>query len=154
MSDVFISYSSQDERLARFVASHLQEEGVSVFLAALSLKPGDNWSKEIFKSLGASSWVLFLASRAACRSAYVQQELGVALAGQKNIVPVVWDMDVSELPGWIREKQALILNSVSIDEARRSMSEIARRIKKDKAMALLIAGLLVCGLIYLSTKSS
>lgn len=154
MTDVFISYSSQDERLARFVASHLEEEGVSVFLAALSLKPGDNWSKEIFENLRASNWVLFLASRAACRSPFVQQELGIALGDQKNIVPVVWGMDVSELPGWMREKQALILDSISIDEARRRMSEIARRIKKDKAMALLIAGLLVCGLIYLSTKRS
>src|SRR3989338_3689752 len=138
MTDVFISYSSQDEKLAKFVANHLEKEGISVFLAALSLRHGDNWSEEIFKNLKMSDWVFFLASRVACRSAYVQQELGIALAGQKNIIPVLWDIDVSELPGWIREKQALILNAISIDEARRQMSEIARRIKKDKVLGVLI----------------
>jgi hypothetical protein len=138
--------------LAKFVASHLESEGISVFLATLSLKPGDSWSKKIFKNLQASDWVLFLASRAACRSANVQQELGIALAGQKNIIPVLWDMDVSELPGWIREKQALIFNGISIDDARRKMSEIARRIKKDKALGWLIVGVLAAGIVYLSSK--
>ena len=39
MPDVFISFSSKDERLARFVQDHLIAGGVSVFLAPASLHP-------------------------------------------------------------------------------------------------------------------
>lgn len=41
MTDVFISYSTADERIARFVHDHMSAEDLSVFLASVSLKPGD-----------------------------------------------------------------------------------------------------------------
>ncbi|EQD76625.1 TIR protein, partial [mine drainage metagenome] len=56
----------------------MTSEGLSVFLAPLSLSPGQQWPDAILKSLEASPWVLFLASRAACSSSWVQQEVGVA----------------------------------------------------------------------------
>lgn len=92
MPDCFISYSSADERLSRFVEAHLRAQQVNVFIASVSLQPGENWSQVIWNNLKASPWVIFLASRSACGSAYVQQELGAALAGEKKIVPIVWDL--------------------------------------------------------------
>ena len=106
MADCFISYSSQDEQLARYLHSELMTTGVSVFMAGASLRPGDEWTDRIWQELRASDWVLFLASRAACGSAYVQQELGHALDSSKKLVPIVWDMAPEELPGWVNKKQA------------------------------------------------
>src|SRR5258708_13437605 len=113
--DVFISYSTKDEGAARFLHQHLTNEGMSVFLASASLQPGQLWSPEVLNALRTSSWVLFLASRAACSSAWVQQELGAALITQKKLVPIVWDMPPSDLPGWVRGYQPLHLRRPSIE---------------------------------------
>src|SRR5258708_26993541 len=107
MPDVFISHSSVDGEFANFLHRHLTGEGLTVFLASVSLAPGQRWPQEILNALNASNWVLFLASRTACASPWVQQELGAALMSQKKLVPIVWDMPPSQLPGWVGHIQAL-----------------------------------------------
>jgi hypothetical protein len=152
MTDVFISYSASDERLAQFLRRHLQNESIEVFLASASLQPGQQWSQEILTALRASSWVLFLASRKACSSPWVQQELGAALITQKKLVPIVWDMSPPELPGWVQNYQALNLAGASLEQVKMQMSAIANRVKSDKAQGLLVAGLLVAALFALGGK--
>ena len=50
MTDVFISYSVKDEELAQFVRSHLTAQGLTVFLASISLVPGERWTPKIIDS--------------------------------------------------------------------------------------------------------
>ena len=109
MYEVFISYTSADERFARFVHKHLTDEGLVTFLAPISLSPGGQWSQETLAALNSSRWVLFLASRAACTAPYVLQEVGAAVAAKKELIPVVWDIQPSQLPGWASQYQALNL---------------------------------------------
>jgi len=144
--DIFISYSTKDERIARFLQQHLTNESMSVFLASASLQPGQLWSEEVLNALRTSSWVLFLASRVACSSAWVQQELGAALITKKTLVPIVWDMPLSQLPGWTAHYQALDFGRASLDEVKSQMTAIAQRIKANKVQGLLIAGLIVASL--------
>src|SRR5438105_14721842 len=113
MADVFISHSSADIQLAAFVKQHLELQGISVFLAPLSMQPGQHWPSEIMQALNSATWVIFLASRAACASHWVQQELGAAMAGRKKLVPIVWDIEPSQLPGWTAQVQALNLRGAS-----------------------------------------
>ena len=155
MPDIFISYSQQDASFAEFLHRHLANEDVNVFMASVSLKPGQKWSEEIIEQVKQSSLVLFLASKAACASAYVQQELGIALATNKEIVPVVWDIDPSKLPGWMSRLQALDIQGASPDQIREQMSAIANKIKSKKTSEwLLVAGLLAAGLvIYTATRN-
>ena len=143
MTDVFISYTSADERVARFVHDHMASEGIQVFLASASLKPGDKWTPEIFRSLNAAKWVVFLASRAACSSPYVLQELGAAMASEKKLVPIIWDITPTELPGWVSQYQVLNLSGRTFDDLRDEVIGIARRIKQDKTSGLLAVGLLI-----------
>ncbi|HUU17862.1 MAG TPA: toll/interleukin-1 receptor domain-containing protein [Sedimentisphaerales bacterium] len=147
MPDVFISYSNQDEKLAQFVYRHLTSESLSVFLASVSLKPGDHWPSEIMNNLRFSPWVILLASRAACRSPFVQQELGGARYGNKKIIPIVWDMSPSKLPGWAREYQALDLAGATIESLSKTISSIAKNIKADKGNGLLLVGCILLGLL-------
>lgn len=151
MPDCFIGYSSTDEELARFVEVHLRAQGLDVFLASVSLQPGQRWSEAIWSSLKASPWVVFLASRSACQSAYVQQELGAALASEKRIIPIVWDLPPSELPGWIKERQALDLRGGSWNDLARAVRDIADAIMADKRNGALLAGAVVFGLICLAS---
>jgi len=152
MPDCFISYSSSDDELARFVEAHLRAQGLNVFLASVSLQPGDRWSEAIWSNLKISPWVVFLASRAACQSAYVQQELGAALASEKRIVPIVWDLPPSELPGWLKERQALDLRGGSLDDLALAVNDVAAAIVSDKQKGALVVGALVFGLFWLASK--
>ena len=42
MPDAFISYSVADEPFAEFLHRHLASEGLSVFRASVSLRPGES----------------------------------------------------------------------------------------------------------------
>ena len=147
MADVFISYSSPDEPLARFVYQHLQADGVTVFLAPVSLHPGEHWSPTVLASLRSSDWVVFLASRGACASPYVQQELGIAIGSNKKIVPVIWEIQPSELPGWASNYQSLDLRNKSIDQVRADITAIAARIKSNKLIGLAVVGGIIAALL-------
>jgi TIR domain len=143
MADIFISYSSEDEQLAQFVYRHLIEEGVSVFLASVSLAPGQKWAVDIMRALDASKHVIFLASKAACRSAYVQQELGYALGAKKEFTPVIWDIPAQELPGWTSAYQPLDLRDQTVESAKAQISAIASRIKAGRSVGIALA-LVLC----------
>jgi hypothetical protein len=151
--DIFISYATKDEPTARFLCQHLTSEGMSVFLASVSLQPGQLWSQEVLNALRTSSWVLFLASRAACSSAWVQQELGAAVITQKKLVPIVWDMPPSELPGWAGRYQALDFGGASLEDVKKQMTEISQRIRADKMQGLIIGGLFLAALFAFGSKN-
>ncbi|GAG92721.1 unnamed protein product [marine sediment metagenome] len=109
----------------------------------MSLKPGQQWSHEILQNLKDAKCVLFLASKAACQSPYVQQEVGASVISEKNLIPVVWDMPPEKLPGWASQYQAINLDGVQIDEIRQIFSQIASRLKFGKLLK--VGGLLVAG---------
>lgn len=153
MPDCFISYSTQDQRLAQFICNELTQHGLTVFVARASLVPGQQWSDVIRANLKSSDWVLFLASRAACQSPWVQQELGMALGASKRLIPIIWDLDPSALPGWVREKQALNLNGASVEQLKDRMAKIAESVKQEKAKGWLILGAIVFGLFAVGEKA-
>lgn len=152
MADVFISYSNHDEQLAKFMHKHLTDEGISVFLASISIGPGQPWSSGTLNALSSSAWVLFLASRAACNSPYVQQEIGAALALKKQLIPVIWDISPSELPGWANQYQALNLSGKTIAQVQVEIVAVASKIRAEKAVGLVVAGLLLAGLVAFGSK--
>jgi hypothetical protein len=152
MPDCFISYSSKDQSLANFVHSELSRHGLSIFMASVSLKPGENWSDAIRANLKASSWVILLASRDACKSAYVLQETGMAMITDKKLIPIVWDISPSELPGWIDRNHALNLRGATIEQIQARISQIAQMIHQDRNKGLLIAGALIFGLLWLDSR--
>jgi hypothetical protein len=153
MPDCFISYSSQDQQLATFVQAELHSHSVSAFVASVSLLPGQHWSTEILSNLRSSNWVILLASRAACASAFVNQEVGGALLASKHVVPIIWDMSPEELPGWARNLQAVDLRgSTTMVDLRTQVAAIAGRVKQEKAQGLLIVGAVLFGLFALGQK--
>jgi len=152
MPDIFVSYSVKDKEIAEFMYKHLTDEGLNVFKAPLSISPGERWDETILKNLKTSPWVLFLASKAGCTSPIVQQEVGIALGTQKNLVPIVWDMNPSELPGWVRNVQALDLRNTTLLDASEQVLKIAKRIKADKFIGYLIAGLVIAAILYIICK--
>lgn len=154
MSDCFISYTTKDKPFALAVHRDLSAHGVDVFMAAISLRPGDKWTPKILAAVDASPWVILLASRAACASGFVQQEIGRALGGSKKLIPVVWDMEPHDLPGWLNQYQALDVRGMTPAQIQARIVAIAKTIKQDKNQGLVIAAGLIAGLFYLGSRSS
>lgn len=148
MADVFISHAAADLPLAEFLHRHLTAEGISVFLATLAIKPGERWMPAIMNNLQSSQWVLCLASRAACTSPWVMQEMGAAIGTRKKLIPVVWDQSPSQLPAWMQQFQAVELGRDS-QSAQAAISTIAETIRADKQRGLAIVGMLIAGLALL-----
>jgi hypothetical protein len=123
-------------------------------MAKVSLRPGQDWTEEVWKNLKTSEWVIFLASENACKSPYVQQELGGALATQKKLIPIVWDIEPEKLPGWMNHKHALDLRGYAIPEIKRRVSRLAEEFRAEKTTGNLVAVALVAGLLLLSNRSN
>ena len=152
MPDCFISYSSEDQELAESVHKELKTHEITTFMAPVSIPPGQNWSKEIWENLRNSKWLILLASRAACSSPFVNQEIGSALHASKNLIPIVWDMDPSELPGWTASVQAIDMRGKTMVELQEQIASIARRIQQDNKEGLLIFGVILLALFVFSRE--
>ena len=145
--DVFISHAQADLPLAQFLHRHLSQEGLSAYLATVSMAPGEKWRQVILDNLRSSTWVICLASRAACESHWVMQEMGVAIGANKKLVPIVWDVAPHELPGWMREYQAVNLGGANQEEARAAIDRISETIKSEKQKGVVILGMIIAGLM-------
>lgn len=147
--DCFVCYASQDERFALAAANDLRLHGLTVFVARLSVEPGDQWSSAIKNAMRGSDWVIFLAGKHARQWPYALQEVGAAIFGMKRLIPIVWDCAPSELPGWSKEYQAIDLRGMTPIQIRDRILSIAAAVKASKherTTAGLVAAALVFGL--------
>ena len=150
MPDCFISHSSVDAHFARAVHDHIVSHGVTSFLAPVSVDAGERWSPAILAALRSSPWVVFLASRAACASPFVQQEVGGAIVSGKKLVPIVWDISPAELPAWAREYQAIDIRGASVETVTAQVASVATRIRANKETGALIVGGAIAALILMA----
>ena len=75
------------------------------------------------------------------------QEMGVAIGANKKLVPIIWDVLPQELPGWMREYQAVNLGGTNQEDARAAIERISETIKSEKKKGVIILGMLVAGLM-------
>lgn len=86
---VFISYSSEDRFLGRFFKQSFENYvGFSVFLAHEDISPATEWELKIIKELKESDVIIPLITENYRNSEFTDQELGMALAWKKIILPI------------------------------------------------------------------
>ncbi len=151
MNDVFISYSSKDESIARHLHNTLKGVGIDAFLATISIRPGENSAKVIFENLKNATWVFFLATKNSCESQAVQQELGASLAAKKVIIPLLVDISPEELPGWVNRYHAIDIHKAP-DTLHSTIAQIAKKLKADKFWLGVTIGALVTCLLFAKNK--
>ena len=99
---VFVSYSSSDQKWAKELISHLEDEGLKVRDPRSEIFPGDNWSLEIGKALESSNALVLLVSPSAIKSESFRRETEYALGSKRfrdRLIPVIVK-DTPKLP-WI-----------------------------------------------------
>lgn len=88
MSQVFLSYSSEDADVAHRVVRALRAGGIQVWMAPESIRPGDVYNEAIVAGLRSSDALAVLVSRAANGSRHVAREVALADDLRKTIYPV------------------------------------------------------------------
>lgn len=152
MSDVFISHSSKDAKLACKLQAQLKDRGVDAFVASTSIAPGEKWSPEIKTKLTQAEYVLFLATPDSCVSPAVNQELGGTMFSGKPLIPILCGVPPEQLPAWTKEHQA-----VDFDKEPERVDGIFTRIgdflDQKKFFQWLIGGILLGVIIWIVVKA-
>lgn len=106
MSSVFISYAHRDGKpLADRLHSALTGAGYQVFKDDRSILPGESFPHEIAEKVATSDYFVLLNSEASRNSSWVREEIAIAKAKSKRIVPI-WTDD-AELPHALSGNHAL-----------------------------------------------
>lgn len=147
MPDCFISYSTQDQRIADIIYAELRAQNLDIFLAPVSIDAGENWRDRLRNTIKNSLSVIYLASKASNQSPEVYEELG--MASDKKIIPVLLDISPAELRTSVNLRQAIDFRGKS-DKQKiieiRKIVEILKEIKSKGALSGESAALLKQGI--------
>jgi hypothetical protein len=127
---IFISYSSDDARVAMRLESALATLGLSVWIDRKELNIGDSLMQAIQDAIDNVDYVVALLSKSSVASSWVQKELEIAMnreiAGRKTVVlPVILDDCI--VPGFLRGK--IYRNFFAPRRYRPIAEEIAKRFR-------------------------
>jgi hypothetical protein len=115
--EVFLSHSCDDLKHVALVKRQIEALGVHVYLAEHDLRPGTSIAAKVQEAIKRCHAVVVLITGNSIDSSFVQQEVGIARAFEKPIVPIVENgIDVSRL-GILREVEYLELDLASPEEA-------------------------------------
>jgi len=131
---VFISYSSSDKKIAGFLKSFIATFcGFSCFLAHEDILPSQNWEDKILIKLNASDLFIPLISEKSLISPYVNQEVGMALASKKPIIPI--KIYLTNPFGFISKIQALSCSSMTFEYLVKTVNQLFLLIIKDPSFS-------------------
>jgi TIR domain len=84
--DIFISYSSKDEAIARLACERLEQTGYSCWFAPRDIPAGEFFAGQIIQALRESRFVLLFFSEHSNASAQVVREINFAVS-QRSLLP-------------------------------------------------------------------
>lgn len=130
---VFISYKVEEFDQALWVKNHLEENGVSCWMAPMSIRGGMSYAQEIPKAIADSSVFVLILSEKAQASKWVPRELDQAINCGKVIMPFV----LEDCP--LRNDFSFYLTNVQRYDAFRDMEGTMQRMTRDIQKMLGIA---------------
>jgi hypothetical protein len=84
--EIFISYSTRDDRIAEAVCQALEQSGIPCWIASRDIPPGTDWDELILSGIEECQMVLLLLSSQSNKSEHVKRELLFAVDCHKDIV--------------------------------------------------------------------
>lgn len=91
IKQVFISYKSEEYDDANWVKSVLEKNGISCWMAPMSIRGGSNYASEIPQAIKNCSVFVLILSKNAQKSKWVPRELDQAINENKIVMP--FDID-------------------------------------------------------------
>lgn len=91
MKEYFLSYSRGDQAFALRFAHDLKAAGVDVWVDQLDIGIGQNWDRAVEAAVrGCEGFIIILSPRSVA-SENVADEVGVAIEGTKQIIPILFE---------------------------------------------------------------
>lgn len=118
---VFLSYSSLDKTFAGNIKKALEAFGIEVFVAHEDIEPSAQWVDTILAELNACDVLIPILTDNFHQSLWTDQEVGIAVAGTKLVIPVKITTDPY---GFISNVQALKLDINNIDASIKELAEV------------------------------
>jgi tetratricopeptide (TPR) repeat protein len=130
----FICHASKDRELAMKIVSHLEQEGISCWIAPRDIPLGSNYQAAIIQGIKKSSVVIFLFTQSSNESEPVVFEIEKANAQKILIIPFkVHDLEYADaLEYFLRSKQAIMAYEAGIEKA---LAMLVFHIKKQLAIS-------------------
>ena len=88
-ADVFISYKSEEEPVARHIREVLEANGISCWMAPDSIPVGSNYMKQIPEAIENCRAMIVVISKKSQQSVWVKNEFSEAISKNKLIIPYV-----------------------------------------------------------------
>jgi hypothetical protein len=120
---IFISYSSEDEKLIHHLNEELTNCSIETWIDLKKIKnnPGENFKDAISKALKSSHVVIIYLTESALNSAWVKEELDISdnleKKGRIKILPFVGSMEIKNhpsFPTFLESRQLTVLTQENI----------------------------------------
>lgn len=127
--DVFLSHASEDKAaVARPLAEHLREQGLTVWLDDFELRIGDSLRRKIDAGLAGSRFGLVILSRSFFAKGWPQYELdGLVtrqVSGEQSLLPIWHDITKDE----VKAHSPSLADKIARSTAQYTIEEIAHEI--------------------------
>lgn len=104
---VFISSTDNDIEIARDLAQRLEAAGVRVFPVEKTAVAGETILTTVNRALREADEVIMVLTRDSAHSPALVSELGMAMALQKRVAPLLVNLTTQELPPMFRQLSPL-----------------------------------------------
>jgi hypothetical protein len=96
-ADIFISFASQDAKVARTICTALESRGFNCWISARNIQPGENFQSAIVRAIRGAKVLLLVFTANSNRSEEMTKELALASQQKLMVVPLrVENVDPSD----------------------------------------------------------
>jgi hypothetical protein len=153
---VFLSHATADDAITESIRRHLSALGVEVYCAEHDNQAGRPLTDKVVGAIRRSDLVVVLLTLQGYDSAYVQQEVGIARAAGKLVVPLLDPGLTEKSLGVLQGVEYIELDPVEPAGDVVSLAErvagIARQQQRDELILVAGAVVLIALLIYLDSR--
>ncbi len=135
MTQVFLSYADEDRTTMERIRNSLRRESITVWTNTTDIQTGEAFEEAIKRGIEQADNLVFLLSPESLNSTYCQQELELALALHKRIIPVfVRETEPNQVPTGLRNLQYIDLtDNVKEDDYLLNESKLLKTLHQDAA---------------------
>ena len=145
---VFLSHSSNDKKIATDLKTNLEHYNINLFLAHADISGGDleNWEQILCEKLENCDIFMILLSDQYHIGQYTDQEIGMGMAYNKNIIPI--SIDQTKPYGFINKIQS---TNISKDVNPNDVQNIAELIMTKSKTKITIIDIIIDKFVHSSS---
>ncbi|NET56356.1 MAG: TIR domain-containing protein [Symploca sp. SIO2E6] len=135
MTQVFLSYATQDKAIMEKIRNSLRRESITVWTNLTDIQTGEDFGKAINRGIEQADNLVYLLSPESINSTYCQQELDLAVSLNKRIIPLlVKETEPNTIPEVLQQLQYIDLtDNVKEEDYRLDESQLLKILQEDEA---------------------